>query len=159
MVFLAAACLMTGCNKKAQEPTIAEPQTISMDQLSFTLPEEFTPVTVENKDLAFMYSCDDIYIYGYQENKQELMKILNCSIYTLDSYVQSFADNISECVVEQTENCWTLSYADKLNDMDYTFVCAIYETEENFWRLMGCCPTESFEESSEDLWEYVLSAQ
>lgn len=146
-----AFLLLTGCSPQSSE------HTVSLDGLSITLPVSFSPETTENTDQAFMYRRDQQYITGFKESKQELSEYFQQL--SLDGYVEKFTQyNLPETTAEQTEGLWKVVYTSTVEDTEYTFICVFYETEEHFWRVQACCPTEHFAENRQNLWKYIASA-
>ena len=158
-VILLAACLLTGCSsKKAGQPTKAH--TVTMDTLSLTVPEAFTAVNPDSGEQQFMFTQGNMFLYGYKENKQTLITYLKCDIITLDSYVESFtANNNFETIPQLIGNYWLVEYTDTIDGVAYTFMCAIYESENDFWRVYSCCPTETYQQNQAYLKNIITSAK
>ena len=154
LISLCLAVLLTGCAAKHTD------HTVKMDDLSFTLPYTFTDMSgdsTENPNQAFMYAQDNLYITGFQESKAELSKYFQ--YISLGAYVQMFCENyFPDIPAQHTDDIWNIVYTTAIDGKDYTFLCLFYETQESFWRVQACCPSEDFAENQQVMWDYLSSA-
>lgn len=144
-------CILTGCSQKSSGP--------ALDELTLSLPDNFVDMTQDEilgDGQDFLYGYDGIYVGGFQENKAELAEFFSDT--SLEDYVQLVIDlNKLNCEAQETDGLWNFTYTTQVEGAEYTFICAVYETEDNFWRVQACCPTERFAENQQTMWEYVAS--
>ena len=146
LLALLASVMLFGCSKKSRE------HRISLDQLTLTLPGEFTQMSAQ--DAAFAYVGDQVYIHGYRESKAELLQYFQ-SI-SLESYVRILAEDRDPYLdTRETDGIWNYSYTACPADEEYTFLCVFYETPDSFWRIQAGCPSDRYEENKQALWDYI----
>ena len=69
-----------------------------------------------------------------------------------------FCENyISGVPAQETDGVWNVTYTTAIEDEEYTFLCAFYETQESFWRVQACCPSGDFAENQQEMWNYISS--
>ncbi len=142
------------------EPAETDPVPESNVKVELDLPKGFLNYsnTALADGYAFMYSNEDIGIYGTQENKEELF------LYFDEMDLQSYADLITALygvgeAAEEKDGFWTVSYTDDSTGESHTYVGVFYETEADFWYVEASCLTEKYDEYAEDLWKYITSAE
>ena len=149
-----AGILLTGCGSRT------DLHKVSLDELTFSLPQTFADLSRDSAadtDQAFMYVQDRLYINGFRESKQELTQYFEDMC--LEDYVRTFTQyNQPESQAVQTDDIWNISYTAVIDGEDYSFICVFYETNQGFWRVQACCPSEQFEENRQILWNYIASA-
>ena len=152
-----AACLLAGCHGQSSA--------IGLDTLTLEIPAGYTAVKTKNTGAQQIFQNQQNYICTYKESKQQLMDALQkngvtCDFISLESYVQSYSENNELEAHQATEiDTWYLKGTVTVGDTQYEFTCVFYETEENFWRVYGCCPQQLSDANSQDLWEIITAFQ
>ena len=144
------------------EPEVTEPEATELEQgiLTLDLPDGFLDYsnTAVAGDYAFMYVNDEIGILGVQENKEELFAYFEEM--DLEGYANLIAELYGlESTAEQIDGVWSIAYEAEASGTSYTYVCAFYETEADFWNVQGYCETDKYEQLAEDIWQYITSAE
>lgn len=144
------------------EPEVTEPEATELKKGVLTLDcpsgfQDYTDTEVAG-DYAFMYMSNEIGILGVQENKEELFA------YFEEMDLEGYANLIAELygldsIAEQYDGVWSIAYSSESSGTNFTYVCAFYETEADFWNIQGYCETDKYEELGEDIWQYITSVE
>ena len=174
-VLLAAALLLSGCEwvDKAKEYSGVfsdaleaqknpnQTKTYANAGVSFELPNDFLDCTGTElaKEYPFLYANEEIGILGVQENKVELFE----SFGEMDKmgYAELIAQLYNLDVTPTTKDGQvTMTYESASDDGTMkTYLCIIFETEEDFWNIQCYCNSESYDQMQETLWGYLTTAQ
>ena len=109
-------------------------------------------------DYAFMYMSNEIGIMAVQENKEELFS------YFEEMDLEGYANLIAELygldsAAEQYDGIWSIAYSSDASGTSYTYICAFYETETDFWNVQGYCESDKYEQLGESIWQYITGVE
>ncbi len=134
-VLLAVVCLLAGCGNSELYP---EGMNITCKDLEMTIPGDFVDLSAEEsaKDADFMYGWKTLVYMGLSQPKADLPNT------TLSQYTNRvIQDNQLPCTPIPTGNGYLFVYQKLLDDTDYTYTVATFETAENFWILQFYGPS------------------
>ena len=148
LVLLLVAALLCGCSQKQKE------KHINCNDLYLILPFDFSDFSEEGakEGLAFNYADTQIGVCGMFENKETLQAFVP----DMDAltYAQVFAETNGLTDVPQTvDGIPTFTYAVG----GYTYLCGVFESEENFWVVQAYCQEKDFDANREQMWKYISS--
>lgn len=148
LLLLLTAALLCGCSAAPKE------QEILCNELTLMLPPGFVDFSEDGVEegLAFNYADVDMGICGSFEEKAYLRQYI--PDITAEKYAQLFLrTNGMDAAVETKDGipCFTYTAA------DYTYLCGVFESEENFWVVQSYCKTEVFPANEETMWGYIAS--
>ncbi len=148
LVLVLAVCLLCGCAAAPQE------QEIICKELTLTLPAGFTDFSEDGTEegLAFNYADVDMGICGSFEEKAYLQQYI--PDIDPEKYAQAFVQtNGVEATVDFMDGIPRFAYSAS----GYTYLCGVFESNENFWVVQSYCKTEDFPVNEEIMWGYIAS--
>lgn len=166
-VLLAIGLLFAGC-KENDEPQMTFPKipysqvgiaptkvTYTHQGVTMELPKDFSDntQTPSGKNYSFMYGAASMGITGEKVSKNELSE----EITSLELFAADYAAAL-QAEALQKDGFWTVQYEDPSQNEPQMYVCAFYETEDAYWIITSYCPSQTFENYSQDMWQYVTSA-
>lgn len=148
LVLLLVATLLCGCSSKQKE------KHINCNDLYLTLPFGFSDFSEDGakEGLAFNYADTQIGVCGMFESKETLMAYMP----EMDAliYAQVFAEtNGLQDVPETVDGIPSFTYTVG----GYTYLCGVFESDENFWVVQSYCQEKDFEANRDQMWEYICS--
>lgn len=149
LVFVLSASLLLGCGSLTGE------QTVTCNELQLTIPgsfEDWSSDSVE-EGIAFNYAGRKIGICGIFEDKAYLQEFLP-DIDT-QSYAELFVEtNALISQVGTVDGIVTFEYTVS-GDPSATYLCGVFESQENFWVIQAYCEADDFADCKADMWSYI----
>lgn len=150
--------LLAGCGSKdvpttqpEQQPTQIQNEDTEKTNIQLNLPTEYEDYTgvPYTEGYHLYYSNGNIDIGCIHLPKQQ--------DYAFKDYVNQEAEYYRGKLT-QKDGFWTLTYEDTDTNEPQTMVNVYYETEDSYWMVQGCCPSQSYAAHEAQIWQYITGA-
>ena len=153
-VVLALCWLFCGCSLGETD------QTVAREELILTLPATY--VDLSDQDYAAEFS----FVYGFENEAVLAIDQSRASLepYYPDINAEKYAMLLAEvndydCQVGKLGELVTFTYTATTDDVEFTYLCGVYTSAENFWCVQFYCPAEDFADNEEKFMNYLQKIQ
>lgn len=153
LTFLLSAVLLltlfAGCKGAA-------PKTFSEDGFTLTLTQVYLDYTEEDDERPFFYGNTKMGVVGLREDKSDMEEIYPGM--TLEQYAQLTVElNELDTTVQTKDGVLHFLYEADADGEDYTYLAALYETEDSFWSVQVYCKSADYPQMEDELWEQATA--
>ena len=148
LLLLLISVLLIGCGSAPAE------QEIVCNDLTLVLPATFADFSENGvkEGLAFNYADVDVGVCGSFEGKSYLVQYI--PDITPEKYAELFLQtNSMASQVEVVDTIPRFTY----NAAGYTYLCGVFESDENFWVVQAYCKQDDYSAHEADMWNYICS--
>ena len=151
---LTLSLLLCGCSAIVQE------QSVTCEELVLTLPASYIDLSDNDyaKGFPLLYGFEDEAVLAIKESRSPLDEYypdINAEKYAF-LFVET---NALDSQVGKLGELVTFTYTADADETSLTYLCGVYETEENFWCVQFYCPTADFEEAQPKFMSYLQKIQ
>ena len=149
---LLLSLLLVGCAGAMPE------QTVVCGDLAITLPANFVDLSAESygKDLSLVYGMNELIVTAGREDAAALKAQLP-HIDALEYARLVVSTNALDAQVQLEEEIPTFTYTMGTGEESFTYLVAVFASEENFWLVQCFCPTEAFDQNRDEMWRYITT--
>lgn len=147
VVFVMMLGLLCGC--------VADKQ-FTKDGLTITLPVTFKDDSDSSyaEGKSFFYVSNNCAVIGIKDDRAELESLLG--ELTLEEYGSLIIDlNELGGTLSQRDGLWTFTYTADVDNVDYTYMSAVYETADSFWTVQIYCETDNYGKLADTMFGYL----
>jgi len=150
--------IFCGCESVLDE--VVPPQTVTVDDITMTLPGYFINWSNEDwaKDFPFVYGFNSSAVLGVKED----IATLEASIpnLTAKDYADLFVEyNGLTSTITEENGLVTFSYTASSGSTQITYLCAGYKGATNFWVIQCYCESGEFSKFEADFISLLKSVQ
>lgn len=152
---LGLSLLLCGCQKPEEEVPAGD-QTVSCQELILTLPPSY--VNLSDQDYAaefdLLYGFEQEAVLAFAQNRAALEPYY--PNINAEQYAMRLAEvNNYDCQVGKLGDLVTFTYHATTDDIDFTYLCGIFASTENFWCVQFYCPSEDFADNEGKFMGYL----
>ena len=158
LVLIMIMSLFSGCNIAEK---IAGNKEISHEGLTMEIPTLFMDLSsiVDNDSITFIYGLDDSAVVGIRESREELAEYYD-DLQTAQDYAEVFiAANELDATVSEKDGLPTFTYEATVDGEAYTYLCAAFSNEEDFWVVQTYSFSKSFSDNEADFWKMLKTVE
>ena len=147
-----------GCEKVLDK--VVEPKTVTVDDLTMTLPGYFLDYSAQDwaKDFPFVYGYNSSAVLGVKED----IATLETSLPNLTAmeYAKLFLqyNNVTSEITEQ-EGVITFSYTATVDNTVIAYKCGVFKGQQNFWVIQCYCAQSDLPQFEADFIELLKSVK
>lgn len=134
----------------------ASAQQFTKDGLTITLRSTFQDESASPyaEDMSFLYTSRSCAVMGVKDDRAQLEALLG--ELTLEEY-GSLIIELNELggTMSQREGLWTFTYTATVDNVDYTYLSAVYETDANFWTVQVYCASDDYAKLADTMFGYL----
>ena len=141
--------LFAGCSTGKQ---------FTKEGLTITLSPSFTDETDSGytPDATFFYTSRSCAVIGTRDDRASLEALVGPL--TLEGYGSLIIDlNGTNSVLSQVDGMYIFDYEATTEGLSYTYLSAVYESDDAFWLVQVYCGTEKYESQYDTMLGYLKS--
>ena len=139
--------VLTGCSKE-----------FTKEGLTISLTPSFTDQTDAGytTDATFLYVSPSCAVIGTRDDRASLEALVGPL--TLESYGSLIIDlNGTNSILSQVDGLYIFDYEATTEGLSYTYLSAVYESDDAFWLVQVYCGTEKYESQYDTMLGYLKS--
>ena len=147
---LALCLVLCGCSAKQQD------KVVTCKELVLTLPASYVDLSDQSyaAGLSFVYGVDQEAVLAIHESRASLETYY--PDIDAEQYGMLFVEtNGYDCQVGKLGQLVTFTYRKVAQNIELTYLCGVFMSEENFWCVQFYCPSEDFSENEEKFMDYL----
>ena len=146
--------LLCGCNGALPD------QTVVCGDLAITLPGHFMDLSDEEfaREFEMVYGFQDEAVFVLKEPAAELTPYYP-EIDT-EEYAHLAVESYGlDSTVEIVDSIPTFTYSAQAQDMGFTYMVGVFQSETDFWMVQCYCNTEDYAEKQSQMWDCIKSVR
>ena len=157
LIALLLVISMAGCSIT----DIIGTKTVTCDDLTVQVPGLYMDLMggVNNDAVEFLYGNNTGAVMGIKESISEVVGASFPEV-TAKDYLRMFM-NANEVLgtITETDGIVNFTYTATVDGESFTYICAAFKGNENFWAVQAYCKTPDFEKNQATLWEIIKSVK
>ncbi len=152
LALVLVVALLCGCTQLLPD------QTVACGELTITIPGVFLDLSSQ------AFASEFEMVYGLGDQAVSILKepVSDLTPYYPDIDAQAYAklaveSNGLDSGVEMVDNIPTFTYTAEAEDMDFTYLVGVFQSDTYFYMVQCYCYSENFEKNEASMWEQITS--